>query len=79
MSEVKAEFDAAIATARHALEQYRKEPILHSKRGAPTPTAWFRIWRDASEVAARWHRQMQTEGPSFDDELDEILGRDGAG
>jgi hypothetical protein len=78
MSEVKAEFDAAIATARNALEQFNAEPFVPAKRGTQL-SPWFRVWRDSSEIAQRWCRQLREEVPSFDDELDEILGRDGAG
>jgi hypothetical protein len=28
MSEIQAEFDAAVATARHALEEFNKEPLV---------------------------------------------------
>jgi hypothetical protein len=32
------------------------------------------VWRDSSEIAQRWHRQLQTEPePSLDDTIDRIL------
>lgn len=77
MSEVKTEFEAAVATARHALEEYNKEPIRLSKRGAPTASVWFRIWRDASDVAIKWHRQLREEPEeSVQDTIDRILSED---
>ena len=39
--------------------------------------AHFRIWRDASETAIRWHRTLRLAGKKPDspeDELDRILG-----
>jgi hypothetical protein len=75
MSDIKSEFDAAIATARHALEQFRAEPFVESKRGTQL-SPWFRVWRDSSEVAQRWHRQLREEPePSLDDEIDRLLGK----
>jgi hypothetical protein len=75
VNEAKAEFQSAIATARHALEQFRVEPIVSSKRGGPRLSPWWRVWVQASEVAQRWHRQLELEKPepSIDDELDRIL------
>jgi hypothetical protein len=32
MNEIQTEFDAAVATARHALEQFNNEPLVDSKR-----------------------------------------------
>jgi hypothetical protein len=35
-----------------------------------------RVWVQASEVAQRWHRQLQLDqSPSIDQELDRILGK----
>ena len=75
--EMKTEFDMAIATARHALEQFNAEPLVESKRGGPRLSPWWRVWRDAEEVAQRWQRQLgrQVDEPSIDDELDRILGK----
>jgi hypothetical protein len=77
MSEIRAELDAALATARHALEQFNAEPIVASKRGGPRLSPWFRVWVQASEVAQRWHRQLQLEKPepTIDEELDRLLGK----
>jgi hypothetical protein len=72
---VKAEFEAAIATARHALEEFNREPLVRTKRGHDTLSPWWRVYIQASEVAQRWHRQLGEElAPSFEDELDRILG-----
>jgi hypothetical protein len=73
--QVQAEFDSAIATARHALEQFRAQPQVSSQRGGPRLSPWFRVWVQASEVAARWHRQLASERdePTIDDELDQLL------
>jgi hypothetical protein len=78
MSEVEAEFDAAIATTRHALEQFNMEPLVQSKRGGPRLSPWWRVYVQASEVAQRWHRQRDEKPPpSLDEELDRILGSPG--
>jgi hypothetical protein len=75
MNEIKAEFEAAVATARHALEQFNKDPLVDSKRGGPRLSPWWRVWVQASEVAQRCHRQLQAEPePSIDDEIDRLLG-----
>jgi hypothetical protein len=51
--------------------------MVDSKRGGPRCSAWFRVWRDASEVAQRWHRQLQQEPePPIDDIIDRILSGD---
>ena len=71
---IQAEFEAAVATARHALEQFNAEPLIDSKRGGPRLSPWFRVWRDASEVAQRWHRQLREQPePEVDDIIDRIL------
>ena len=77
MTEAQTEFATALATARHALEQFRAESLVASKRGGPRLSPWWRVWVQASEIAQRWHRQIQDRGdavPSIDDELDRILG-----
>jgi hypothetical protein len=71
---VKVEFEAAIATARHALEEFRREPLVGTKRGHDTLSPWWRVYIQASEVAQRWYRQLGEEILDIDDELDRILG-----
>jgi hypothetical protein len=75
MTQVKTEFDSAVATARHALEQLNAEPLVASKRGGPRLGPWWRVWVQASEIAQRWHRQLVSgrHEPSIDDELDRLL------
>jgi hypothetical protein len=75
MHDIKTEFDTAVATARHALEEFQKEPLVASKRGGPRLSPWWRVYVQASEVAQRWCRQLKRDqlGPSFDEELDRIL------
>ena len=71
---IQGEFEAAVATARHALEQFNTEPLIDSKRGGPRLSPWFRVWRDASEVAQRWHRQLREQPePEVEDIIDRIL------
>jgi hypothetical protein len=81
MNETQTEFQTAIATARHALEQFNAEPLVASKRGGPRLSPWWRVWVQSSEVAQRWHRQLELEKsePSIDEELDRILGEAGGG
>jgi hypothetical protein len=81
MTEIQAEFDTAIATARHALEQFNAEPLVASKRGGPRLSPWWRVWVQASEVAQRWHRQLEQSKPepTIDEELDRLLGPAGEG
>jgi hypothetical protein len=77
MNEIQTELQSALATARHALEQFKAEPMIPSKRGGPRLSPWFRAWKEASEVAQRWHRQIQQRKPttiySFDHELEQLL------
>ncbi len=80
MGQVETEFASALATARHALEQFNAEPMVPSKRGGPRLSPWFRMWVQASEVAQRWHRQLRpTRGPdylaptSLEAELDRLI------
>jgi hypothetical protein len=78
MNEVKTEFDSAVATARHALEQFNDEPLVASKRGGPRLSPWWKVYRDASELAQRWHKQLQQEPePEVDDVIDRILRGEG--
>jgi hypothetical protein len=56
------ELETAIRVARTALAKWEENP---------TP-ANFRIWRDASEIAVKWHRAARMAGEStadFDREL----------
>jgi hypothetical protein len=72
---IRTEFDEALATARHALEQFNAEPLVESKRGGPRLSPWFRVWVQASEIAQRWHRQLREEPePSVDETIERILG-----
>jgi hypothetical protein len=72
---VQGEFETAIATAQHALEEFNKEPLVDAKRGGPRLSPWWRAYVQASEVAVRWHRRMQAEPePSLDETIDRILG-----
>ena len=74
MRDIEIEFQTAIGTARHALEQFNAEPLVDSKRGGPRLSPWFRVWIQASEIAQRWHRQRELEPePSIDDEIDRLL------
>jgi hypothetical protein len=80
MTEVQTEFEAAISTARHALEQFNAEPLIASKRGGPRLSPWWRVYVQSSEVAQRWHRQLPPgREPTIDEELDRILGPAGGG
>jgi hypothetical protein len=76
MNEIRAELNEALATARHALQRFNEEPLVASKRGGPRLSPWWRVWVQASEVAQRWHRQLELEKPepTIDEELDRLLG-----
>lgn len=80
LNESQTEFQAALATARDALDQFRAEPLVASKRGGPRISPWFRVWREASEVAQRWHRQLDRDKPepSIHDEIDRLLAAESA-
>ncbi len=75
---IKTEFDAALEVARHALEMFNAEPLVPSKRGGDRLSPWWRVWKEASEVAQRWLRQMAKPAQlSWDDSaLDELLRGD---
>jgi hypothetical protein len=74
---VQGEFEAAVATANHALEKFNEEPLVDSKQGGPRLSPWFRVWKESLEVAQRWHRQLQEEPePSVDEVIDRILGEE---
>jgi hypothetical protein len=67
MDQAQAEFEIALDMARRGREMWLENPVL----------ANFRIWRDASETAIRWHRTLRLAGKgpeSSEDELDRILG-----
>ena len=75
MNDAQIEFEAALATARHALEEFNKESPVASRRGGPRLSPWWRVWVQASEVAQRWHRRIQADRtePSIHDEIDRLL------
>jgi hypothetical protein len=74
---VQVEFEAAIAQANNALEEFSKKPLVDSKRGGPRLSPWWRVYVQASELAQRWHRQLQAEPePELDEVLDRILNGD---
>ncbi len=75
MNDVKAEFESAVEVARGALARFREEPMVPSERGGPRLSPWFRVWRDASEVAQRWHRRLEQSRPepNLDEEIDRLL------
>lgn len=76
MNESQTQFQAALATARYALAQFNAEPMVSAKRGGPRLSPWFRAWIQASEVAQRWHRQLEIDKPdepSIHDEIDRLL------
>jgi hypothetical protein len=74
---IHGEFEAAIATAQHALEEFNKEPLIPSKRGGARLSPWFRVWKESSEVAQRWARQLREEPErEVDDIIDRILNGD---
>jgi hypothetical protein len=77
MTKAETEFQAALATARHALERFNAKPLVVSKRGGPRLSPWWRVWVQESEVAQRWHRQLEHERiePTIDEELDRLLGK----
>ena len=79
MNESQTEFQAALATARYALAQFNAEPLVASKRGGPRLSPWFRTWVQASEVAQRWHRQLDKSEPSIHDEIDRLLAEESNG
>jgi hypothetical protein len=78
MSEtVQTEFESAISVARLALERFNEAPLVESKRGAPRVSSWWRVYREASELAVRWHRELRALQPDetrwLDAELDQLL------
>jgi hypothetical protein len=82
MNEAQTELESALATARHALEQFKADPLVSSKRGGPRISPWFRAWVQASEIAQRWHRQLHQSQPEVrwvDAEFDELLRDPGQG
>jgi hypothetical protein len=78
MTDIETEFQAALATARNALEQFKAEPLVDSKRGGPRLSPWWRVWVQASEVAQRWHRQREPQLPaSIEETIDRLLAPEG--
>jgi hypothetical protein len=78
-NDIQTEFDSAVAVARQALAEFRKQPLVASKRGGPRLSPWWRVYVQASEVAVRWFRQVRREDrelSSFSDELDRLLRGD---
>lgn len=75
MEDVRTEFEAALAAARHALAEFNAEPLVAAKRGGPRLSPWWRVYVQASEVAQRWHRQFGLIGheKSIDEEIDRLL------
>jgi hypothetical protein len=52
-----------------------KEPQVASKRGGPRLNPWWRVYKESSELALRWHRQLEHAEPTeIHDVIDEILG-----
>jgi hypothetical protein len=75
MSEtVQTEFETAVAVARLALERFNEAPLVDSKWAAPRISSWWRVYREASELAVRWHRELRAIKPAeirwLDTELD---------
>ena len=80
MNDAQMECQAAPTVARDALEQFHAEPMVESKRGGPRLNPWWRVYVQASGIAARWHREagelrQQEVGNSdpFGDALDRLL------
>src|SRR5947207_5243981 len=78
MNGVSEQFENAVEVANHALEEFNREPLVDSKRGGPRLSPWWRVWVQASELAARWYRELARErrersGESLDDELDRLI------
>jgi hypothetical protein len=66
MDQAKHEFEIALDMARRGREKWLEDGSKES----------FRIWRDASETAHRWHRTLRLAGRepgSAEDELSKIL------
>jgi hypothetical protein len=78
----KTEFETAVTVARHALEQFNLAPLVESQRGAPRISSWWKVYREASEIAVKWHRELRALEPRdtrwIDSELDRLL-QDGEG
>ena len=60
MNQIEIEFESALATARQALVRFNEEQMVASQRGGPRTSPWFRCWKEASEVAQRWARLMES-------------------
>ena len=80
MNDAQMECEAALTTARHALEQFNAEPMVASKRGGPRLSPWWRVYVQASGIAARWHREAgeverkeEADSDPFGDALERLL------
>ena len=65
--QAQAEFETALDMARRGREMWLEKPTHEN----------FKVWRDSSETAHRWHRTLRLagKGPEApEDELDRILG-----
>ncbi len=63
----QAEFETALDMARRGREKWLENPTQEN----------FKVWRDSSETAHRWHRTLRLagKGPEApEDELHRILG-----
>ena len=69
---IKIEFETAVETANHALEQFNRQPLVDSKRGGPRLSPWWRVYVQAGEVAVRWLRQLREEP---EESVDDVIGR----
>jgi hypothetical protein len=56
IDEIKIEFDSAVAVARHALAEFRRQPLVPSKRGGPRLSPWW---------ASRRQRERMSEDAKF--------------
>jgi hypothetical protein len=81
--EIRTEFDSAVGVARQALEEFNRDQLVASKRGGPRLSPWWRVYVEASEIAARWHRELNRgstgEEKWIDRELERLLDLEGEG
>lgn len=66
MDDAQIELNTAIDIARTALARWHDDPTTEN----------FRVYRDASEIAIKWHRACRLgsgESSKTDDELDALL------
>jgi hypothetical protein len=66
MTQAEAEFETALDMARRGREMWLERPTPEN----------FKVWRDSSETAHRWHRtlRLDRDREPVKDELDELLG-----